>query len=110
MVEYLSDEVNASKYFVLKDTAKKDNKFGKDDGCFKLTMCKVISGLMKKETNVNRPVKSIQAKIRRLVAQFNIALDESRNTGYGIKTDEGEMNYQDFILVNSNGSLCWNPY
>ena len=48
-------------------------------------MCQVddiknTSGLMEKETNVNRPVKAIQAKIRRIVAQFKVALDESHNT------------------------------
>ena len=48
LVEYLSDEVNASKYFGTKDTAEKDDKFGKDDRYSKLTTCKVISSLMEK--------------------------------------------------------------
>ena len=85
LVEYLSDEVNARKYFGTKDTAEKDDKFGKDHGCSKFTICKDISTLMEKGTNVNRPVKAIQAKIRRLVAQFKVALDENCNPGHGIK-------------------------
>ena len=93
LVEYISDEVNNSKYFGTKDTAEKDDQFGKDDGCSKLTICKVISGLMEKETNVNRPAKAIQAKIRHLVSQFKVTLDKSCNTGHGIKAEGGEMNY-----------------
>ena len=97
-VEYLSNEVHASKYFGTKDTAEKDDKFGKGDGCSKLTICKVISGLMEKETNVNKPAKAMQAKIRRLVSQFKVALDKSRSTGHGIKTEGGEMNYRDYMI------------
>lgn len=53
---------------------------------------------MEKEKNVLRPGKAIQAKIRCLVAQFKVALDNSRNTGEGIRTEGGEMNYQDFMI------------
>ena len=98
LVEYLSAEVNASKYFGTKDTAEKDDNFGKDNESSKLTICKVILDLMQKETNVNRLAKAIQAKIRHLVSQFKVALDESRNTGHSIRTEGGEMSYQDYMI------------
>ena len=53
---------------------------------------------MEKETNIYCPAKVIQAKISWLAAQFKIALDKRRNTRHGIKSDEGEISYHDFMI------------
>ena len=61
---------------------------------------------MEQEIRIHRPVSAIQSKIKRLVGQFKVALDESKNTGHGIKLEQGKLVFRNSLLEDSNNFLC----
>ena len=102
MADSLSDEVNVSKYFGWRDTSEQDVSFGKDDGHSMMSIRKEISKLMEQEIGIHRPASAIQSKIYCLAGQFKEALDESKDTDHGIKLEQGETSFREFMIGRFN--------
>ena len=69
-----------------------------DAGLSKTALCKKISKKLMDDLGIDRSAESIKSKLYDLIARYKTAADNARNTGEGIREDEGEENFKEFML------------
>lgn len=97
LLEWITDERNADKYFGAQDTSSKSG-FSIDDGITKAGLCKQISEIIKTTNGVYRSPDSIRSKIDDLVGKFKQTHDWIFATGQGVRETEGEENFKEIVL------------
>ena len=96
LLDWITDEQNADKYFGAEESSSK-NGFAIEDGISKLGLCKQISELILETNGNDRSADSVRSKIDDLVSRFKATSDWVFATGQGVRETEGEENFKQIV-------------
>lgn len=97
LLEWLSDSVNAEKYFGAKDSGNTTG-FDADDGLTKTALCNQIAQLIQSRNGSTRNSEAVRKKIDQLVSDFKKTSDWIANTGQGVKLEHTEESWTELVL------------